>query len=313
VGVVLPKTSQQEFKNALDEYAQGMRLSMEDAANVAASRLCIAAMELTPPILDSGGGGLSHGAKLAGYNAVSRDIRSLFTAKDDTKAAAVGVQLNRLREAIKAGDRGKFERIRQRATLQKTNLTNHITAAIIHDGDPARAFSKAQNLFNKSNPVLTMDNQETTKDLRKEHLARRKIDRQGRVRIWKQTGSYLGKYVAESKAALESYIKLTQSHVGYLKAGWYDVLTKLPKLNNKALYKAKDIPVWIKRHKGNGYVTSFRNAYGLTMIIGNTIGDNDGQASKNGVPDIARSIAIERMFKDLEQYQARQAAKFNGS
>ena len=51
----------------------------------------------------------------------------------------------------------------------------------------------------------------------------------------------------------------------------------------------------------------------IAIVIGNTIGDNDGQASKNGVPDIARSIAIERMFKDLEQYQARQAAKFNGS
>lgn len=297
--------------DALDDYAKGMQLSSEDATNVAASRLSIAAMELTPPVLENGSGGLSHGAKLAGYNAVSRDIKTLFTAKDDTKASAVAVQLNQLRVAIKANDQGKFERIRQRATLQKTNLTNHITAAIIRDSDPARAFSKAKNLFNKSNPVLTMDNQEITKDIRKEHLARRKIDRQGRVRIWKHTGGYLGKYVAESKAALDAYIKLTQSHVGFLKAGWYEVLTKLPKLHNKNLYKSKDIPVWIKRHAGNGYVTSFRNAYGLTMIIGNKIGDNDGQASKNNVPDIARTIALERLYADLEQYQKRCAERFN--
>jgi hypothetical protein len=306
-------TSKQEFKNALDEYAKGMRLSMEDAANVASSRLCIAAMELTPPILESGGGGLTHGAKLAGFNAVARDIKSLFTAKDETKAAAVGVQLNRLREAIKANDQGKFEQIRQRATLQKTNLTNLVTFAIIRDGDPMRAFAKAKNLFNKSNPIPTLDRKGITTDIRKEHLARRHIDRQGRVRIWRGTGGYLGKYVVESKATLDAYIKLTQSHVGFLKAGWYDVLTKLPKLHNKALYKAKDIPVWIKRHKGNGYVTSFRNAYGLTMIIGNTIGDNDGQASKNGVPDIARSIALARLYNDLEQYQAREAQAFNAS
>ena len=144
-------------------------------------------------------------------------------------------------------------------------------------------------------------------------MARRNIDRQGRVRIWKKTGSYLGKYVAESKAALDAYIKLTQSHVGFLKAGWYDVLTKLPKLHDKRLYKAKDIPVWIKRHKGNGYVTSFRGPTGLTMIIGNTIGDNDGQASKNNVQGIARTIASIRLYADLEQYQAREARKFNGT
>lgn len=286
---------------------------MEDAANVASSRLAIAAMELTPPILDTGGGGLTHAAKLAGYNAVARDIRSLFTAKDDGKATAVGVQLNRLRKAIKENDQGKFERIRQRATLQKTHLTNDVTFKIIHDGDPMRAFAKAKNLFNQSNPVPMIERGEITTDLRKEHLARRHIDRQGRVRIWLHTGSYLGKYVAESKAALEAYIKLTQSHVGYLKAGWYDVLTKLPKLNNKRLYKAKDIPVWIKRHSGNGYVTSFRGPTGLTMIIGNTIGDNDGQASKNNVADTARTIALLRLYADLDQYQAREAQAFNAS
>jgi len=309
----LVPTSKAEFKSALDQYEKGMRLSMEDAANVASSRLAIAAMELTPPILDQGGGGLTHAAKLAGYNAVARDIRSLFTAKDDGKATAVGVQLNRLRKAIKENDQGKFERIRQRATLQKTHLTNDVTFKIIHDGDPMRAFAKAKNLFNQSNPVPMIERGEITTDLRKEHLYRRHIDRQGRVRIWKHTGSYLGKYVAESKAALDAYIKLTQSHVGYLKSGWYDVLTKLPKLHNKRLYKAKDVPVWIKRHTGNGYVTSFRNVWGVTMIIGNTIGDNDGQASKNNVADTARTIALLRLYADLEQYQAREAQAFNAS
>lgn len=309
----LVPTSKAEFKSALDQYEKGMRLSSEDAANVASSRLAIAAMELTPPILDTGGGGLTHAAKLAGYNAVARDIRSLFTAKDDGKASAVGVQLNRLVEAIKANDQGKFEQIRQRATLQKTNLTNLVTFAIIRDGDPMRAFAKAKNLFNKSNPIPTLDRKGVTTDLRKEHLARRHIDRQGRVRIWRGTGGYLGKYVAESKAALEAYIKLTQSHVGFLKSGWYDVLTKLPKLHNKRLYKAKDVPVWIKRHVGNGYVTSFRGPTGLTMIIGNTIGDNDGQASKNNVADTARTIALLRLYADLEQYQAREAQAFNAS
>ena len=39
----------------------------------------------------------------------------------------------------------------------------------------------------------------------------------------------MGKYVVESKSALETYIKLTQSHVGYLKAGWYDVRVRICK------------------------------------------------------------------------------------
>ena len=306
-------TSKAAFKDALDEYAKGMRLSNEDAANVASSRLAIAAMELTPPLVQSGGGGLTRSAKVAGINAVQRDIKSLFTSKDDNKSSAVAVALNNLKAAVKANDRGKFERIRQQATLRKTSLTNLVTMKIVYDSNPERAFEKAKNFFNQSNPVQPLNNAETVTDLRKVHLQRRHISRDGRVRIWKHTGNYLGKYVAESKAALDAYIKLTQSHVGFLKSGWYEVLTKLPKLHNKRLYKDKDIPVWIKRHSGNGYVTSFRSSIGVTMIIGNKIGDNDNQATKNGVQDVARSIVFIRLMADLEQYQRREAEHFNAS
>ena len=309
----LVPSSEAQFKKALDEYAQGMALSMEDAASVAASRLSVAALELTPPLLPGGGGGLTKAAKDAGFGAVSRDIKSLFTAKDDSKASAVGLSLNSLRYAAISNDQGAFERIRKRATLQKASIVNTKTMKIIKDNNPERAFKKAKNLFNKSNPVTPMGYQDVTLDLRKEHLARRHIDRQGRVRVWRNTGSFLGKYVAESKAALEAYIKDTQAHVGFLKAGWYEVLMKLPKLNNKALFKSSEIPAWIKRHRGNGYVTSFRNAMGVHMVIGNSIGDNDSQATKNNVQGVARSIAMIRLIGDLQQYQARQAAKFNGS
>ena len=305
--------SKDKFAGALIDYMVGMRISMEDAANVGSSRLAIAALELTPPLVEGGGGGLTKGAKDAGFNAVARDIKSLFVSKDNTKAAAVGLSMNSLRYAVKSNDQGAFERIRKRATLQKANLLNRTAMKIIKDGDPVRAFGKAKNLFNKSNPVTPMGFQDVISDIRAEHIKRRHISNQGRVRVWRHTGSYLGKHVVENKSIIDEYIKLTQSHVGMLKSGWYEVLTRLPKLNNKALYKDKDVPVWIRRHAGNGYVTSFRNASGVNMIIGNRIGDNDGQASKNRVHDVARALAMARLMADLEQFQDRQARKFNGS
>jgi len=298
---------------ALTDYAAGMGKSMEDAGVQGAGELCKAALELTPPMVESGGQGLSLEAKKAGYNAVQRDIRGLFVAQDERKAAAVGVALNNLKAAIKNNDRGKFERIRKQATLQRTTLINSVTLKIVHDTDPARAFAKATNFFNQSNPVQTIDRQEIVSDIRSVHLSHRHINARGRMRTTKGTGSYLGKYVVQSKAALEQYIKATQLHVGFIKSGWWQVLSTLPKVNGKNVYKGSEIPVWVKRHAGTGYTTLMRNKTGIYIRIGNSVGDNDNQATKNNVQSIARAMAMARLYYQLEAYQKDQADKFNGS
>ncbi len=305
--------SKQQFMAALADYAAGMGKSMEDAGVNGAGELCKAALELTPPMVESGGQGLSKGAKDAGYKAVERDIRGLFVAQDERRSAAVGVALNNLKAAVKAKDRGRFERIRQQATLQRTNLINSVTRKIIGDTDPARAFAKATNFFNQTNPVQTVDKQEVVGDIRKVHLAHRHITAQGRMRTTKGTGSYLGKYVVQSKAALDAYIKATQLHVGFIKSGWWQVLSSLPKVNGKNVYKGSNVPVWVKRHAGTGYTTLMRNKEGIYIRIGNTVGDNDNQATKNNVQGVARALAMARLYAQLEAYQKDQANKFNGT
>ena len=305
--------SKQQFMTALSDYAAGMGKSMADAGVNGAGELCKAALELTPPMVESGGQGLSLGAKKAGFNAVERDIRGLFVAQDERKAAGVAVALNNLKAAVKAGDRGKFERIRQQATLQRTNLINSVTRKIVSDADPARAFAKATNFFNQSNPVQTMNQQEVVSDIRSVHLSKRHINAQGRMRTTKGTGSYLGKFVVQSKSALEQYIKATQLHVGFIKSGWWQVLSTLPKVGGKNVYKGSEIPVWVKRHAGTGYATLMRNKEGINIVIGNRVGDNDSQASKNNVQGVARALAMARLISQLEAYQKDQAAKFNGS
>ena len=295
----------------LADYAQGMELGMDEAGVRGAGELCKAALELTPPLAQGGGKGLSLAAKQAGFKAVERDIRGLFVARDERKAGAVGVALNKLKAAAKANDAGKFERIRQQASLRKTNLINSVTMRIVNDGDPARAFAKAKNLFNLSNPIDTVEQQEVVSDIRKVHLAHRHINGQGRMRTTKGRGSYLGKYVVESKAALEAYIKATQAHVGFIKSGWWQVLSSLPKVGGKNVYKGGEIPVWVKRHSGTGYATLTRNKAGIYIRIGNSVGDNDSQASKNNVQEVARALALARLFSQLEQYQKRKADDFN--
>ena len=298
---------------ALADYAQGMELSMQDAGVRAAGELCYAALELTPPMVVGGGKGLTKAAGDAGYYAVERDIRALFVAQDERKAGAVAVALNKLKDAAKANNRGKFERIRQQATLQKTNLINSVTRKIVSDSDPARAFAKAQNFFNQSNPVQTIDQQEVVSDIRKVHIEHRHINSKGRMRTTKGTGSYLGKYVAKSKSALDAYIKATQLHVGFIKSGWWQVLSTLPKVKGKNVYKGSEIPVWVRRHAGTGYATLMRNKEGIMIRIGNTVGDNDNQATKNDVQGVARALAMLRLISQLEQYQKSHAERFNGS
>lgn len=305
--------SKAQFMAALEEYSNGMGMSMVDAGVHGAGNLCYAALELTPPLGEGGGKGLSMAAKQAGFKAVERDIRGLFVSSDSRNASAVGVALNKLRAAVKANDAGKFERIRQQATLRKSNLINSVTRKIVTDEDPARAFNKAKNFFNQSNPVQTVDQQEVVSDIRKVHLEHRHIDSRGRMRTTKNTGSYLGKYVVETKAALDAYIKATQAHVGFIKSGWWQVLTQLPKVNGKNVYKAGEIPVWVKRHAGTGYSTITRNKEGVYIVIGNSVGDNDNQASKNNVQSVARAQAMARLYAQLEAYQAAQAKRFNGS
>jgi hypothetical protein len=294
--------SKEKFMAALADYAQGMEMSMQDAGVHGAGELCKAALELTPPMVKGGGKGLSKEAGDAGKIAVARDIRALFVAQDERKAGAVGVALNKLKAAVKANDRGKFERIRQQATLQKTNLINSVTRKIVGDSDPVRAFAKAHNLFNQSNPIQTIDQQEIVSDIRKVHIEHRYINSKGRMRTTKGTGSYLGKYVAKSKSVLDAYIK----------SGWWQVLSTLPKVNGKNVYKGSKIPVWVKRHAGTGYATLMRNKEGIMIRIGNSVGDNDNQATKNNVQGEARALAMLRLISQLEQYQKSHAERFNG-
>ena len=56
-----------------------------------------------------------------------------------------------------------------------------------------------------------------------------------------------------------------------------------------------------------------RNKQGIMIRIGNSVGDNDNQATKNNVQEVGRSIALIRLMADLQQYQERQARRFNGS
>ena len=312
--------SKEDFISALNYYAEEMGLSLEEAIIKGSGRLCVAALELTPPMVSGGGNGLSKAAKDAGYGAVERDIRSIFVALEDGKAANVGIALYKLKSAVKIEDKGRFERIRKQATLQKANLLNSITQKIIKDPDPERAFSKAQNLFGMTNgahifeavpEMEALKDRDFVTDLQGIHRKSKWVTPQGKMRVKTQQGSYLGKYVVQSKGVLEQYIKSVQMHVGFIKSGWYQVLTQLPQVRNKNVYKASDIPMWVKRHAGTGYTTIVRNRQGIYMRIGNRIGDNDGQASKNNVQEVARALAMARIYADVEDFSKKQADKFN--
>ena len=302
--------SKENFVSALNYYAEGMKLSMEEAIIKGAGRLCVAAMELTPPMVEGGGQGLTKEAKAAGKKAVAISINNIFVGADSKKATSIGVGLNKLKAAVKNNDIGKFETIRKRPSLQG-NLNSSVVKEIIHDGDLTRAFSKARNFFSKSNPVPTLAQQEIVTDIRRVHLSRRYVDSRGKMKTSKPVGGYLGRYVVESQDKLKAYIELTQSHVGFIKSGWYEVLTQLPKVRSKNVYKAANIPVWVRRHAGTGYTTIVRTSGGVYLRIGNKVGDNDNQAGKNRVEEVARALAMARIYAEVEEFAKKQADEFN--
>lgn len=102
-------------------------------------------------------------------------------------------------------------------------------------------------------------------------------------------------------------------HVGFIKSGWWQVLSMLPKVSGKNVYKGSDVPVWIKRHAGTGYSTLMRNQRGIYIRIGNRVGDNDNQASKNNVHGVARAEAMIHLFSRIEQKQNREGNNFNSN
>ena len=242
------------FRSALLRFAAETGQTIRDACLEQAALACQDAATFTPPLPKGGGKGLSKAAETAGEGAVAGDIRKLYVAANDRNAASASALLtNQLAYATKTNDLSLFNKVIGNGTLQALKGLSPIMRKIANDQDHDRAFKKAKNYFNTTNPIRTEYGQGFIQELRPPH---NRIKGKFGGRIGKNVRPTKVKMLVESKSDLSAYIKERQTMVGYIKAGWASALRSLPKPKINGVEKnfGTDLlsVAWINRHASNG-------------------------------------------------------------
>lgn len=276
VKVSVEPKSQAAFILACRKFASLTGQTMRDACLEQAALACQDAATFTPPLPKGGGRGLSKAAQVAGDNAVAGDIRKLFVAANDkTSGSASALLTNQLAYATKANDLGLFNKIIGAGTLQALKGLSPIMRKIANDQDYNRAFAKAKNYFNTTNPVKTDYGQGFIQELRSPH---NRIKGKFGGRIGKNVRAVKVKMLVENKGDLAAYIKERQAMVGLIKSGWASALRSLPKPVINGVPKDFGVDLlkvaWINRHTtiaGNNSLMA--NEKVVELSVTNTMGN----------------------------------------
>ena len=246
---VTPK-SQAEFIAACRRFAALTGQTMRDACLEQAALACQDAATFTPPMPKGGGRGLSKAAQVAGDEAVAGDMKKMFVAANDRSSSSASPLLtNQLAYATKTNDIGLFNKIIGKGTLEALKGLSPIMRKIANDRDYDRAFKKAKNYFNTTNPVMTDYGQGFVQDIRPIH---NRIKGKFGGRIGKGIRPTKVKMLVESKSEIDQYIRDRQQMVGMIKSGWASALRSLPKPVINGIPKDFGVDLlkvaWINRH-----------------------------------------------------------------
>ena len=276
VTVSISPKSQADFIASLRQFAANTGQTMRDAALEQAALACQDAATFTPPLPKGGGRGLSKAAQTAGDNAVAGDIKKLFVAANDRNSNSASALLgNQLAYATKTNDVGLFNKIIGKGTLQALKGLPPIMRKIANDQDYTRAFAKAKNYFNTTNPVTTDYGQGFVNELRPPH---NRIKGKFGGRIGKSVRPVKIKMLVETKGELNQYILDRQKMVGMIKSGWASALRSLPKpvINGNPKDFGVDLlkVAWINRHtQTRGTNSLLANEKVVELSVTNTMGN----------------------------------------
>jgi hypothetical protein len=301
---VSPK-SQAEFIAALRQFAANTGQTMRDAALEQAALACQDAATFTPPLPKGGGRGLSKAAQVAGDNAVAGDIKKMFVAANDRSSnSAAALLTNQLAYATKTNDMGLFNKVIGKGSLQALKNLPPIMRKIANDRDYDRAFKKAKNYFNTTNPVMTDYGQGFVQELRPPH---NRIKGKFGGRIGKSVRPVKLKMLVESKSDLDQYIRDRQAMVGMIKAGWASALRSLPKPVINGVPKDFGVQLlkvaWINRHnqvRGTNTLTATEKVVELSVT--NTQGNVNGIATDADVLGLVYANRVKQMKARFERH-----------
>jgi hypothetical protein len=305
VSVSISPKSQAEFIAALRQFAANTGQTMRDAALEQAALACQDAATFTPPLPKGGGRGLSKAAQVAGDNAVAGDIKKMFVAANDRNSnSAAALLTNQLAYATKTNDIGLFNKVIGKGSLQTLKGLPPIMRKIANDRDYDRAFKKAKNYFNTTNPVMTDYGQGFVQELRPPH---NRIKGKFGGRIGKSVRPVKLKMLVESKSDLDQYIRDRQAMVGMIKAGWASALRSLPKPVINGVPKDFGVQLlkvaWINRHnqvRGTNSLTA--NQKVVELSVTNTQGNVNGIATDADVLGLVYANRVKQMKARFEKH-----------
>jgi hypothetical protein len=305
VSVSISPKSQAEFIAALRQFAANTGQTMRDAALEQAALACQDAATFTPPLPKGGGRGLSKAAQVAGDNAVAGDIKKMFVAANDRSAnSAAAILTNQLAYATKTNDIGLFNKVIGKGSLQALKNLPPIMRKIANDRDYDRAFKKAKNYFNTTNPVMTDYGQGFVQELRPPH---NRIKGKFGGRIGKSVRPVKLKMLVDSKSDLDQYIRDRQAMVGMIKAGWASALRSLPKPVINGVSKDFGVKLlkvaWINRHnqvRGTNTLTATEKVVELSVT--NTQGNVNGIATDADVLGLVYANRVKQMKARFEKH-----------
>jgi hypothetical protein len=305
VTVSISPASQAQFIAALRQFAANTGQTMRDAALEQAALACQDAATFTPPLPKGGGRGLSKAAEVAGNNAVAGDIKKMFVAANDRSSnSAAAILTNQLAYATKTNDVGLFNKVIGKGSLQALKNLPPIMRKIANDRDYDRAFKKAKNYFNTTNPVMTDYGQGFVQELRPPH---NRIKGKFGGRIGKSVRPVKLKMLVESKSDLDQYIRDRQAMVGMIKAGWASALRSLPKPVINGVPKDFGVKLlsvaWINRHNrvlGTNKLTA--NEKVVELSVTNTQGNVNGIATDADVLGLVYANRVKQMKARFERH-----------
>ena len=314
--VSIEPKSLQQFLAACGQFAAGMKITMRDAVLEQAMLACQDAAKFTPPLTKGGGNGLSSAAHTAGLNAVAGDISKIFVAANDSSnKSAVGLITNQIAFAVKANDFGSFNRLLEGGKAISMLSKRSILSKIAQDADRARAFAKAKNFLNRSNPVKNeYGTQGFVTNLRPIHD---QVKSRFGGRIKKGQKAVSAKLLVQDKNDIKDYILKRQQMVGAVKSGWAKAMASLPrpKDNNgqqgepgAELRKA----TWVTLHSSvGGYNKTFFDDKVTQVTVTNPIGNINGIADQADTLGLVYGNRVKQMPAMVRYRMQKPVNKFN--
>jgi len=313
VSVKIDPKSFEEFQRACEEFAKGLGVDTHDVAIRQAHLICMDAMNFTPPMLKSGGGGLGKGAQNAGDGAVKADVNSIAVSAN--KRSAAFLMYRKLGDAAFRNDRSYFDRVLNNSNKVLKTVRNSIMVKIANDPDHERAFKKSRNLFARAIPQSNTDNlsQSYYSDIKDQHM-RLKTKYDGRnIRKKQRRMDWVNKYVTTDQSVIDKEINRSKLQVGSLKAGWFKAKQRIPAMKGKAVKRAGGtVPAWVSRHGAPNGITNYSYTdKTLSLSLINLIGNNNNVASTAGTKNIVYGNRVKQMPAELQKVLEARANKFN--